>query len=620
MKDFIKLLQNYLPPYKKYLYLSFLYNFLSALFGVFSMVSMIPLLKILFGLEEKVYEYVDISSSMTSMGAFASALKNNIYSFITHISMKQGAGIALIYIGLFLIFMVMLKVGFTYLSSYSIVTLRTGVIRDIRDRIYKKTVSLPIGFFTEEKKGDILARITGDVSEVEASIMSSLEMFFKSPIIILVSVTAMVIMSWQLSLFVMILFPLAGSVIGRIGKSLKRRSMKGQNKMGEMLSTIEETLSGLRIIKAFTAEERVYGRFQKENEDYRKIMSKLLRRRYLAHPLSELMGTMVIIIVMWYGGHLILNNTSALKPAEFLVYLAVFYSIINPAKAFSQDYYSIQKGLASMERINRILETENDIMEKPDALPVHSFKSSIEYRNVNFKYRSDYVLQDVNLKVEKGKTIALVGHSGSGKSTLVDLLPRFYDVVGGQILIDGVDIRDLRINDLRDLMGMVNQDPILFNDTFFNNIAFGVNHATEEEVIAAARVAHAHEFIVNTENGYYSVIGDRGSKLSGGQRQRISIARAVLKNPPVLILDEATSALDTESEKLVQDALTKLMKNRTSIVIAHRLSTIVHSDEILVLNNSRIVERGTHEELYALNGEYRKFYNMQYLTSGTNVQ
>jgi subfamily B ATP-binding cassette protein MsbA len=615
MKDFFKLLQVYIPPYKKYLYLSFLYNFLSAIFGVFSLVSMIPLLKILFGLEEKVYGYVNIRSSMTGMGSLAKALQHNIYSFITHVSQTQGAGTVLIFIGIFLIFMVLLKVGFTYLASYSIVTLRTGVIRDIRDQIYKKTVSLPIGFFTEEKKGDILARITGDVSEVEVSIMSSLDLFFKNPIIILVSVTAMIIMSWQLTIFVFVLFPIAGSVIGRIGKSLKRRSMKGQNKMGELLSTVEETLSGLRIIKAFTAEARVYGRFQKENEDYRKIMSKLLRRRYLAHPLSELMGTMVIIIVMWYGGHLILNKTSLLGPEKFLAYLAIFYSIINPTKAFSQDYYSIQKGLASMERISRILHIENDILEKPDAMEIKQFSDAIEYKSVHFKYRHEFVLQDINLKLAKGKTVALVGHSGSGKSTLVDLLPRFYDVVSGQIFIDGIDIRDYKINDLRGLMGIVNQDPILFNDTFFNNIAFGVNHASEAEVIAAARVAHAHEFIENTEEGYYHVIGDRGSKLSGGQRQRISIARAVLKNPPILILDEATSALDTESEKLVQDALTKLMKNRTSVVIAHRLSTIVHADEIFVLNNGIITERGTHEELFALNGEYRRFYNMQYFTS-----
>lgn len=615
MKDFIKLLKQYLPPYSKYLYLNFLFNFLSALFGVFSLVSMIPLLRILFGLEHKVYGHLPLREALHNFTDFSNALKHNIYSFITRVSDVNGPGTALLYIGLFLVIMVFLKVGFTYLASYSIVTLRTGVIRDIRDRIYNKTVSLPIGFFTEEKKGDILSRITGDVSEIEASIMSSLDMFFKNPVIILVSVSAMIIMSWQLTLFVFVLFPLAGTVIGRIGKSLKKRSLKGQNKMGDLLSTVEETLGGLRIIKGFTAEEKVYKRFQRENEDYRKIMSRLLRRRYLAHPLSELMGTMVIIIVMWYGGHLILNNTSSLSPDKFLVYLAVFYSIINPTKSFSQDYYSIQKGLASMERINRILETDNNIKEKPDALEVKTFSGTIDYQGISFRYRQDYVLQDIRIKVEKGKTIALVGHSGSGKSTLVDLLPRFYDVESGAILIDGIDIRDYRIKDLRSLMGIVNQDPILFNDTFFNNIAFGVDHATEEEVIAAARVAHAHEFIENTELGYNTVIGDRGSKLSGGQRQRISIARAVLKNPPILILDEATSALDTESEKLVQDALTRLMKNRTSIVIAHRLSTIVHADEIFVLNNGFIVERGTHEELLEANGEYRKFYNMQYFST-----
>jgi len=615
MKEFIRLLRLYIPPYKKYLYLNFLFNFLSAVFGIFSLVTMIPVLKILFGLDDKVYGYVNLKSAMTSFSALGDAIKHNMLSFITQVSDKSGQGTALIYIGSFLIFMVLLKVGFTYLASYSIVALRTSVIRDIRDKIYNKTVSLPIGFFTEEKKGDIIARITGDVTEVEASIMSSLDMFFKNPVIILVSVIAMIIMSWQLTLFVFVLFPIAGLVIGRIGKSLKRRSMKGQNKLGEMLSTIEETLSGLRIIKGFNAEKRVYERFRKENEDYKKIMSKLLRRRYLAHPLSELMGTMVIIIVMWYGGHIIINKTSSLGPEQFLVYLAVFYSIINPSKAFSQEYYSIQKGLASMERINRILETENNIIEKPDAVGIDSFNSVIEYKDVYFKYKHDHVLQEINLKVEKGKTIALVGHSGSGKSTLVDLLPRFYDVERGQILIDGRDIRDYKIGDLRGLMGIVNQDPILFNDTFFNNIAFGVDNATEEDVINAARVAHAHEFIENTDMGYYTTVGDRGSKLSGGQRQRISIARAVLKNPPVLILDEATSALDTESEKLVQEALLQLMKNRTSIVIAHRLSTIVHADEIFVINNGFIVERGNHEELLAANGEYRKFYNMQYFTS-----
>ncbi len=615
MKDFFRLLREYLPPYKRYLFLNFLYNFLSALFGVFSLITMIPLLRIIFNLDNKVYGYVPVHFSFSQISEFGKALQHNVYGYMTHLSETKGPTTALIYVGLFLVFMVTLKVGFTYLASYSIVTLRTGIIRDIRDRIYNKTVSLPIGFFTEEKKGDILSRITGDVSEVEASIMNSLDMFFKNPIIIIVSVTTMIIMSWRLTLFVFVLFPLAGTIIGRIGKSLKKRSLKGQNKMGELLSTVEETLSGLRIIKAFTAEKKVYSRFQRENEDYRRIMSKLLRRRYLAHPLSELMGTLVIIIVMWYGGHLILNDTSEMDPTKFLAYLAVFYSIINPTKAFSQDYYGIQKGLASMERINRILEAENNIMEKQDALPIKTFGNAIEYRDVSFRYKTDYVLQHIDIKLEKGKTIALVGHSGSGKSTLVDLLPRFYDVESGAILIDGTDVRDFKLNDLRGLMGIVNQDPILFNDTFFNNIAFGVDHATDEEVIAAAQVAHAHEFIENTENGYQSVIGDRGSKLSGGQRQRISIARAVLKNPPILILDEATSALDTESEKLVQDALTRLMKNRTSIVIAHRLSTIVHADEIFVLSNGLIVERGTHEELLALNGEYRKFYNMQYFTS-----
>ncbi len=615
MKDFFKLLRVYIPPYKKYLYSNFLFNFLSAIFGVFSLISMIPVLKILFGLEEKVFGYFRLSECTTSFKEFTGALQHNLYAYITQIGVNHGNDSALIWIGLFLVFMVLLKVGFSYLGSYSIVTLRTSVIRDIRDKIYKKTVSLPIGFFTEEKKGDIISRITGDVLEVEVSIMSSLDMFFKNPPIIIVSLIAMFIMSWQLTAFVLILFPITSAIIGRIGRSLKKSSMKGQNKMGELLSTIEETLSGLRIIKGFNAEEKVFKRFQSENEDYRRIMGRLLKRRYLAHPLSEFLGTLIIIIVLWYGGHLILNKTSTLEPEQFIVYLAVFYSVINPIKAFSQEYYSIQKGLASMERINRILDTENNILEKPDAKEIQSFSDSINYTNVYFKYRNDYVLQDINITLKKGRTIALVGHSGSGKSTLVDLLPRFYDVERGSITIDGTDIRDYKISDLRQLMGIVNQDPILFNDTFFNNIAFGVNNATEEEVIAAARVAHAHEFIENTELGYYHMVGDRGSKLSGGQRQRISIARAVLKNPPILILDEATSALDTESEKLVQDALLRLMQNRTSIVIAHRLSTIIHADEIHVLSNGHIVERGTHDELLAMNGEYTKFYNMQYFSA-----
>lgn len=614
MKEFLRVMMRYVPPYKKYLWLNLLFNFISAFFNVFSIVTMIPLLKILFGISEKVYGIIPLRESMGSFNEFKDALLHNIYSTITRISDTQGGTVALIFIGLFLILMVFFKVGFTYLANYNIIFLRNSVVRDIRNRIFEKTVSLPIGFFTEEHKGDIMSRITGDVQEVEASIMNSLDMILKNPVIILVAVVIMLIMSWQLTLFVFVLFPIVMLIIGRIGKSLKKRSMAGQNKMGELLNTIEETLSGLRVIKAFNAEPKITGRFHRETEDYRRIMNRLLKRRYLAHPISELLGTAVIIIVMCFGGHLILGGKDVLGPAQFLAYIGIFYTIINPAKSLSQEYYSIQKGLASMERINRILNTSSNILEKPDARPIKKFHQAVEYRNVSFRYKTDLVLNDIQIRLEKGKTIALVGHSGSGKSTLVDLLPRFYDVESGQILIDGHDVRDLKITDLRGLMGIVNQDPILFNDTFFNNIAFGVELATEDEVISAARVAHAHEFIEATEGGYYATIGDRGSKLSGGQRQRLSIARAVLKNPPILILDEATSSLDTESEKLVQDALTKLMENRTSIVVAHRLSTIVHADEIFVLQNGVIIERGTHDELLAINGEYRKFYNMQYFT------
>jgi len=605
---------RYVPPYKKYLWLNLTFNFISAFFNVFSIVTMIPILNILFGLTDPVYGILPLRDCMGSFDEFKDAMLHNIYSLITRVSETHGGTIALIYIGLFLILMVFFKVGFTYLANYKIIFLRNSVIRDIRNEIFEKTVSLPIGFFTEEHKGDIMSRITGDVQEVEASIMNSLDMLLKNPVIILVAVIIMIIMSWQLTLFVFVLFPVVTLIIGRIGKSLKKRSLAGQNKMGELLSTIEETLGGLRVIKAFNAEQKITARFHRETEEYRRIMNRILKRRYLAHPLSELLGTAVIVIVMCFGGNLILGGSNFLSAAQFLAYIAIFYTIINPAKSFSQEYYSVQKGLASMERINRILNTVPAVTERPDARAVKKFHQSVEYRHVSFRYKTDMVLNNINIVLEKGKTIALVGHSGSGKSTLVDLLPRFYDVEDGQILIDGRDIRDLKISDLRGLMGIVNQEPILFNDTFFNNIAFGVDHASEEEVINAARVAHAHEFIEAVEGGYYATIGDRGSKLSGGQRQRISIARAVLKNPPILILDEATSALDTESEKLVQDALTKLMENRTSIVIAHRLSTIVHADEIFVLQNGVIVERGGHEDLLAANGEYRKFYNMQYFS------
>lgn len=614
MKEFFRIMLKYVPPYKKYLWLNLLFNFLSAFFNVFSIVTIIPLLNILFKMSDPVYGIIPLKESLGSFSEFKDALIHNVYSLITRISETQGGTIALIYIGVFLVIMVFFKVGFTYLANYNIVFLRNFVIRDIRNVIFNKTVSLPIGFFTEEHKGDIMSRVTGDVQEVEASIMNSLDMILKNPVIILVAVVIMIIMSWQLTLFVFVLFPIVAVIIGRIGKTLKKRSLAGQNKMGELLSTLEESLSGLRIIKAFNAEEKISARFHKETEEYRRIMNRLLKRRYLAHPLSELLGTAVIVIVMIFGGHLILGGKGFLTAAEFLAYIGIFYTIINPAKSFSQEYYSIQKGLASMERINRILNTTSTVTEKEYARPVKKFHQAVEYRHVSFRYKTDLVLNDINIRLEKGKTIALVGHSGSGKSTLVDLLPRFYDVESGEILVDGHDIRDLKIADLRNLMGIVNQEPILFNDTFYNNIAFGVESTTMEEVVNAARVAHAHEFIEAAEGGYQATIGDRGSKLSGGQRQRLSIARAVLKNPPILILDEATSSLDTESEKLVQDALNKLMENRTSIVIAHRLSTIVHADEIFVLHNGTIVEHGTHEQLLAANREYQKFYSMQYFT------
>lgn len=616
MKAFFRTIGQYLLPYKKNIALNVLCNFLSAIFSVFSLISMIPLLRILFGMDNKVYGTIPVKDALTSFDALANAIKHNLYSLITRvIDSPHGATKALIFIGLFLITMVALKVGFTYLASYYIAYLRNAVVRDMRVKIYNKTLSLPVGFFSEERKGDIMARITGDVTEVESSVINSLEMLIKNPIIIMVFVTTMIIMSWQLTVFVCVLFPIAGLIIGRIGKTLKKHSMAGQNKMGELLSTVEETLSGLKIIKGFAAEKKIAERFGVQTEEYRRIMNRIYVRRYLASPLSELLGTIVVIIVMWYGGYLILNNTSVLSPEKFLVYIAVFYSIINPSKAFSTEYYSIQKGLASMERINRILKTENTITEKKEARPIASFNGTIEYRDVSFRYKAEPVLKSISFTVRKGQMIALVGHSGAGKTTLADLLPRLYDTDSGQILIDGYDIRDCKINDLRNLMGIVTQDPILFNDTFFNNIAFGIETATLEQVTEAARVANAHEFIAASEEGYFTNIGDRGGKLSGGQRQRISIARAVLRNPPILILDEATSALDTESEKLVQDALARLMKNRTSIVIAHRFSTIVNADRIFVLKNGEIIENGNHEELMKQNGEYRKYFEMQYFVS-----
>ncbi len=604
MREFIKLLRRFVPPYKSKIVLNFIFNLLGAIFGAFSFALLIPALEVLFETGEAVVVKPEFALTIDS-------LKNFFNFYVSQIIEDYGKHNALIFIGVFLVIAVFLKVGFTYLASYVMISLRNGIVLDIRSEIYNKMIKLPLGFFSEEKKGDIMARTTNDVQEVENSIANSLEMMFKNPVIILISLLVMIYMSWSLTLFVFIMLPFTGVVIGRIGRSLKRVSVKGQNKLGEILSIIEEDLSGLRVIKAFNAEQKAINRFEKENSNYRSIMNRLMWRRHLAHPVSEFLGTIVIIVVLWYGGRLILAGEGSLTAAEFMGYLVFFYSIINPAKAFSTALYSIEKGMASMNRIDKILFSDNEIKDKPNAGNVDSFNKEIEYRNVTFKYEKEKVLKDIQLKVAKGKTIALVGQSGSGKTTMVDLLPRFWDVSEGEILIDGKDIRNIKLHDLRNLMGNVNQEPILFNDTFYNNIAFGVDSATEEEVIAAAKIANAHEFIVNTENAYQTNIGDRGDKLSGGQKQRISIARAILKNPPILILDEATSALDTESEKLVQGALENLMKNRTSLVIAHRLSTIKNADMICVLHKGKIVETGTHDELIAQKGRYHKLHQMQ---------
>ncbi|MGQ8337704.1 ABC transporter ATP-binding protein [Sunxiuqinia sp. A32] len=604
MKDLFGLLKRFVPPYKKFVWFNVVFNILGTIFSAFSFALLSPALTILFKQEAREYVKMDFEYSLDY-------LTNNAGYYFSQIIEKYGEQNALIYIGLFIVIMVMLKVGFYYLASFTMVFVRNGVVRDIRAKIYKKILELPIGFFSEERKGDIIARMTGDVQEVENSIMNSLEMFFKNPIIIVVSVGAMVYMSWELTIFVFVMFPFAGYLIGKVGKNLKKTSLKGQDKMGDILSITEEDITGLRVIKAFNAEEKSFNRFGKENESYYHIMNRLMWRRFLAHPMSEFLGTMVIVIVLWYGGTLILNSEGSLTPEEFIVYLIFFYNIINPAKAFSTALYSIEKGLASMGRIDKILTAENLIKDRSGAKSVNSFNTEIEFRDVTFQYEKEKVLKNINLKVEKGRTIALVGQSGSGKTTMVDLLPRFWDVFEGQILIDGVDIRDIKIHDLRDLMGNVNQEPILFNDTFYNNIAFGVDEVTEEQVVSAAKIANAHDFIVANEKGYQTNIGDRGDKLSGGQKQRLSIARAILKNPPILILDEATSALDTESEKLVQEALENLMKNRTSLVIAHRLSTIKNADLICVLHKGKIVEQGTHEALIALKGRYSKLHQMQ---------
>jgi subfamily B ATP-binding cassette protein MsbA len=604
MKDFLHLLRRFIPPYKWKLVWNIVFNFLSAIFGAFSFLLLIPSLKILFGTQELVTQKPEVGLNVSAFTDYSNYL-------ISKVIIQYNHERALVFIGIFIIITVLLKVGFYYLANYMIVLIRNGVVRDIRSKIYRKILNLQLGFFSDERKGDIMARMTGDVTEVENSVMNSLEMMIKNPILIIVSVAVMIYMSWSLTLFVFVMFPIAGFIIGRIGKSLKKESRKGQHKMGEILSIIEEDLSGLRIIKAFNAENRAINRFETENTNYFKIMNQLMWRRFLAHPMSEFLGTTVIIIVLWYGGQLILNHESSLGAAAFIGYLVFFYNIINPAKAFSTALYSVEKGLASMERIDKVLHTPTQINDSSDAEEIDNFQSKISYENVSFSYNETPVLRNISLDIEKGKTVALVGQSGSGKTTLVDLLPRFWDVNQGRITIDGKDIRQLKINSLRNLIGYVNQEPILFNDTFFNNIAFGMDNATKEDVINAAKIANAHDFIMGYENDYDTSIGDRGDKLSGGQKQRISIARAVLKNPPIMILDEATSSLDTESERLVQDALENLMKNRTSLIIAHRLSTVKHSDMICVMHKGKIEERGTHDELMKLGGRYKKLHNMQ---------
>lgn len=605
MHDFILILKRFIPPYKSKLFKNIFYNILCAIFGSMSFVILIPVLGILFRTEADVTTLPEFAMNMGT-------LKNILYYYVTLGREQLGSVNTLLIAGGFFALAALFKTGFSYLASYEIIFIRNGVVRDIRRMIYRKILSLPLPFFSNERKGDIISRMTGDVQEVENSIMNSLEMFFQNPILILIYLGTMIFMSWELTLFVLVLLPLMGGLIGRVGKTLKKQSKEGQDKMGDILSNIEETLSGLRIVKAFNAEKKMEGLFSNLNEDYRRIMNRLMRRRSLAHPMSEFLGTIVVVIVVWFGGFLILRENPIMEAPDFIAYIALFYSIINPAKQFSTALYSIQKGAAAMDRIDQILMAESTIKEPEEPKTLNEFKDKITYNHVIFAYRADRtILKDVSLEIPKGKTIALVGQSGSGKSTFVDLLPRFYDVIQGEITIDGINIKDLSLFSLRELMGNVNQDPILFNDTIFNNIAFGVESATQEGVERAAKIANAHDFIMQTEKGYQTSIGDRGGKLSGGQRQRLSIARAVLKNPPIMILDEATSALDTESEKLVQEALDNLMRNRTSIVIAHRLSTIRNADLICVFHEGRIIERGRHEELLAQNGMYSKLYNMQ---------
>ena len=613
MKEFFKVLRRFVPPYKKYLVLSLFFTLLSAILNVFSFMVIIPILQILFKINDTSDVVFTPWSEITSENA-SDALMDNAAYYLNSFTEEHGASVVLLLLGLFLIFMTLLKTASYFGSSAAIIPLRTGIVRDLRTKLYDKVVSLPIGFFSKERKGDIIARMTGDVGEVETSIVTSLDMLIKNPIFIVIYFTTLICVSWELTVFTICVFPIVGWVMGSIGRKLKAKSLHAQQKFGETTSQMEETLGGLRIIKAFLAEKKMSNRFLKCSNELRSAVMRVTTRQAMAHPVSEFLGTCVIVIVLWFGGTLILGDNSPITAAAFIYYLTILYSIINPLKELSKASYNIPRGLASMERIDAILNAENPIVDGEKGVEIPEMKDGIEFKNLTFSYDGERdVLKNINLKIGKGKTIALVGQSGSGKSTMVDLIPRYYDVDKGEITIDGVNVKDMKVKSLRGLIGNVNQEAILFNDTFYNNITFGVENATMEQVIEAAKIANAHDFIMETEDGYNTNVGDRGCLLSGGQRQRISIARAILKNPPILILDEATSALDTESERLVQEALERLMKTRTTIAIAHRLSTIKNADEICVLRDGIIVERGKHEELLKLNGVYKRLNDMQSL-------
>ena len=611
MKEFFQLMRRFVSPYKKFLGWAVFLNLLSAVFNIFSFTLLIPILQILFKMDNKVYEFIPWDAAGEGLKDIA---VNNFYYYVTRMIEINGPSLTLLFLGLFLAFMTLLKTSCYFASSAVMIPLRTGVVRDIRIMVYSKVMSLPLGFFSEERKGDIIARMSGDVGEVENSITSSLDMLIKNPILIVMYFGTLIITSWQLTLFTLLVVPGMGWIMGKVGKKLKRQSLEAQAKWSDTMSQLEETLGGLRIIKAFIAEQKMINRFTECSNEFRDATNRVAMRQALAHPMSEFLGTLLIVVVLWFGGSLILGNHSSIDAPTFIFYMVILYSVINPLKEFSKAGYNIPKGLASMERVDKILKAENKIVEIPNPKPLNGLEEQVEFKDISFSYDGKReVLKHINLVVPKGQTIALVGQSGSGKSTLVDLLPRYHDIHFGEIMIDGVSTKNFRIHDLRGLIGNVNQEAILFNDTFFNNIAFGVENATLEQVMEAAKIANAHDFIMETEHGYNTNIGDRGGKLSGGQRQRISIARAILKNPPILILDEATSALDTESERLVQEALERLMKTRTTIAIAHRLSTIKNADEICVLYEGKIVERGKHEELIQLNGYYKRLNDMQSL-------